>query len=151
MLHLLRGVKRQKPRDIPIRRHTVDALERWLGARAEWANQDPIYKVKPAAPLFVRRDLRKKPGTMDAARLPLDRNALDHLLRSIADQAGVTPPGDALAHAFRHHFGAELARRGVPPFQIQQLMGHTDPRTTSIYTQLAGLELHAALAEAGWD
>ena len=38
--------------------------------------------------------------------------------------------------------------RGVPLSVIQQLLGHDDPRTTSIYTAAHAEDLSAALADA---
>jgi site-specific recombinase XerD len=63
--------------------------------------------------------------------------------------AGVAPPEGAMAHALRHTYGMDLAMRGVPLSVIQQLMGHDDPRTTSIYTVAHAEDLSAALAAAG--
>ena len=54
-----------------------------------------------------------------------------------------------MAHALRHTYGMDLAMRGVPLSVIQQLMGHDDPRTTSIYTVAHAEDLSAALADAG--
>jgi integrase len=45
----------------------------------------------------------------------------------------------------------DLAIRGVPLSVIQQLMGHDDPRTTSIYTVAHAEDLSAALADAASD
>jgi site-specific recombinase XerD len=54
-----------------------------------------------------------------------------------------------MAHALRHTYGMDLAMRGVPLSVIQQLLGHDDPRTTSIYTVAHAEDLSAALADAG--
>lgn len=40
-------------------------------------------------------------------------------------------------HAMRHLFGTELAEGKVDMLVIQQLLGHIDPKSTSIYTHLA--------------
>ncbi len=54
-----------------------------------------------------------------------------------------------MAHALRHAYGMDLAMRGVPLSVIQQLLGHDDPRTTSIYTAAHAEDLSAALSDAG--
>src|SRR5688500_10775990 len=54
-----------------------------------------------------------------------------------------------MAHALRHAYGMDLAMGGVPLSVIQQLLGHDDPRTTSIYTAAHAEDLSAALADAG--
>jgi site-specific recombinase XerD len=45
---------------------------------------------------------------------------------------------------------AQLAVRGVPLPIIQQLMGHTDPATTTIYTRATGNDTAVVLDDAGW-
>ena len=54
-----------------------------------------------------------------------------------------------MAHALRHSYGMELALRGVPLPVIQQLLGHTDPRTSSIYTTAHATDLTDTLRAAG--
>ena len=88
--------------------------------------------------LFVRHD-----GS------PLTQQLLDRTLRRLASSAASTPPEGAMAHALRHAYGMDLAMRGVPLSVIQQLLGHDDPRTTSIYTAAHAEDLSAALADAG--
>src|SRR3546814_6660661 len=38
-------------------------------------------------------------------------------------------------HAFRHLFGAELAESDVDVITRQQLLGHSDPKSTEIYSR----------------
>jgi integron integrase len=56
-------------------------------------------------------------------------------LARAARMAGVTKR--VTAHVLRHSFATHLILRGVDIRSIQQLLGHTDVRTTEIYTQLA--------------
>ncbi|MDQ6613405.1 MAG: tyrosine-type recombinase/integrase, partial [Actinomycetota bacterium] len=115
-----------KHRDVPLGRATVDALDAWLAARPTGSPTGMTLPARKADPLFVRVDGRA-----------LTPSGLDRLLRIFAIRAQVTTPEGAMAHAFRHSYGVTLALRGVPQAVIGQLMGHADPRTTSIYTTVA--------------
>ena len=125
-----------KTREVPLPRATVDAVDEWLAERAQAAKDRRA--PRPTDLLFVRRD-----GSA------LSPQALDRLVRGLAGRASVVLPAGAAAHAFRHHYGVTLALRGVPGNVISQLMGHADPRTTSIYTTVASTQLIAALDDAG--
>lgn len=80
----------------------------------------------------------------------MSTDSLYHLIKRIALAAGVVLPDDALGHGLRHHFGVQLAIRGVPPATLQQLMGPTDPRTTAPPLRHASRDLVNALDDAGW-
>jgi integrase/recombinase XerC len=127
-----------KPRDVPLPRGAIAAVDTWLAERSEPTSQRSALAARRADPLFVRPN-----GT------PLSEQALDRIIRGLALRAGVILPVGAAAHAFRHHYGVTLALRGVPTAVISQLMGHADPRTTAIYTTVAATQLIAALDDAG--
>jgi site-specific recombinase XerD len=127
-----------KARDVPLPRATVDAIEDWLAERVRPREGGEALKARRADPLFVRSD-----GS------GFSPQALDRVVRGLAQRAGVVLPEGAAAHAFRHHYGVTLALRGVPQTVISQLMGHADPRTTAIYTTVASTQLIAALDDAG--
>lgn len=61
--------------------------------------------------------------------------------RWIKRYAGTNP------HSLRHALGVEAARKGVHPAVIARCLGHSDMRTTFIYTQMAGTDL-VAMADA---
>lgn len=134
VLHIQRGTKSGRAREVPLARHTVARLEKYLAERSE--------RGLPATgrdPLFVRNNGQD-----------FSTDALYHLVKRLAHAAAAHLPDDALVHGLRHHFGLQLAMRGVPPATLQQLMGHQDPRTTSIYTRHASFDLINALDDAGW-
>ncbi len=134
ILHIRRGAKGNKRREVPLPRHTTDRLDAYLAERVARG-----IRCGPRTELFVRNDATA-----------FSTDALYHLVKRVALAAGATLPDDALVHGLRHHFGVQLAMRGVPPATLQQLMGHTDPRTTALYTRHASRDLVNALDDAGW-
>jgi len=134
VLHIQRGTKSGRAREVPLARHTVDRLDKYLAEREERG-----MTRNGRDSLFVRNDGRD-----------FSTDALYHLVKRLAHAAAAHLPDDALVHGLRHHFGLQLAMRGVPPATLQQLMGHRDPRTTSIYTRHASFDLINALDDAGW-
>ncbi|MCA1846293.1 MAG: site-specific integrase [Actinobacteria bacterium] len=134
VLHLRHGVKGGKRRDVPVPRSVLESCERWTSER-----HARFRKPAASALLFVRNNGR-----------PLDDAWLDRLVVRLARQSGVAMRDQVAAHGFRHHFGTQLALRRVAPAVIQELMGHTDPRTTAIYTRSVASHLVDALDDAGW-
>jgi len=134
ILHIRRGAKGNKRREVPLPRHTTNRIETYLAERAQHG-----IRSGPRTELFVRNDGRA-----------MSTDSLYHLIKRLALAAGATLPDDALVHGLRHHFGVQLAIRGVPPAALQQVMGHRDPRTTALYTRHASRDLVNALDDAGW-
>lgn len=52
--------------------------------------------------------------------------------RSACKRAGLTP---VTFHALRAHYSTIVADRGLPLSLLQALLGHADPKTTSIYVR----------------
>jgi site-specific recombinase XerD len=134
VLHIQRGTKSGRVREVPLAKHTVDRLDKYLAERGERG-----LAATGRESLFIRNDGRD-----------FTTDALYHLVKRLAQAAAAHLPDDALVHGLRHYFGLQLAMRGVPPATLQQLMGHQDPRTTSIYTRHASFDLINALDDAGW-
>jgi len=134
VLLVRRGTKSGHRREIPIPGHTHDRLTSYLEDRIQ-----RHLKIGPRQPLFVRSSGEK-----------LTTANLYYIVKRIARASRATLPEDALVHGFRHHYGLQLALRGLPPATLQQLMGHSDPRTTALYTRHASFDLINALDDAGW-
>jgi site-specific recombinase XerD len=75
-----------------------------------------------AGPLFV---------TASGARL--DRHAVFRLIRRLAAQAGIASAAKLSPHSLRHAFATAARAEGVPLEDVQDAMGHADPRTTRRY------------------
>jgi integrase/recombinase XerD len=136
ILRITKAAKGGKARNVPVPDDVVAAVTDHLDDRRQLDGDRP---VAIDAPLLARPDGR-----------PLNPQVIDRIIRRCASEAGVRVPDGAAAHALRHHFGVQLTLRGVPLPALQQLMGHADPRTTSIYTAMAEADLTGVLEDAGW-
>ena len=125
-------------RNVPLPRVTMQALDAYLDERMAGDTEREPRSSESRDRLFIR---------VNGTRFTV--NVLDRLLRQLARRANVELPEGAAAHAMRHHYGVTLALRGVPQSVIAQLMGHADPRTTSIYTTVGSQELIGVLDDAG--
>lgn len=65
----------------------------------------------------------------------MDRSYVRQLLRRVSREAGLPPAvhEHMHPHVLRHSAATILAADGVPPSEIQQLLGHADLRTTQRY------------------
>lgn len=69
-------------------------------------------------------------------RLRLSRQAVWRMIQRHGEKAGV-PAEERHPHAMRHLFGVELAEDDVDLLTRQHLMGHSDPKSTAIYTAMS--------------
>ena len=129
LLRLRRATKSGNERDVPLPDRAVDALDNFLAERTLGGRTQP---------LLVRLDGER-----------MTRQDIDHVLRRLCRTGGVSAPVGEMAHGLRHHYGTQLALHSVPVPIIQQLLGHADPRTSSIYTRVAAQSLVDALTSAG--
>lgn len=73
------------------------------------------------------------------------------LVRRLARAAGLKSAGQLSPHSLRHTFATSLDDAGVPLQDIQDAMGHADPRTTRRYMAThQHLDRHATYAFAAW-
>lgn len=75
-----------------------------------------------AGPLFV---------TSRGGRV--DRHAVFRLVRRLAAEAGIADADRLSPHSLRHAFATTARSEGVPLEDVQDAMGHADPRTTRRY------------------
>lgn len=66
----------------------------------------------------------------------LSRQAVHDLVQAYGQKLGI-PVAHLHPHAMRHLYGTELTEEDVPTLTVQSLMGHADPKTTAIYTELS--------------
>jgi site-specific recombinase XerD len=97
-----------------------EALDRYLAARTATAPADgPTH-------LF----------TTDTGR-PVDRTHLFKLVRRLAREADLPHPDSITPHSLRHTFATLATERGADLDDLQDAMGHADPRTTRRYQRSA--------------
>lgn len=123
------GTKGGRKRVVPVPARTVAAIDDYLD---EWGTATTTKQ------LLLRRD-----GQLINQQFVYSR------LLALCRTADIDPPTGALPHAMRHTYGMTLAARGVPLPLIQQLMGHVDPRVTTIYTRAHATDLTDAMRHAG--
>jgi integrase/recombinase XerD len=63
----------------------------------------------------------------------LDRHAVFRLVRRLAERAGIPAAAQLSPHSLRHAFATTARAEGVPLEDVQDAMGHADPRTTRRY------------------
>ena len=82
------------------------------------------------------------------------------LIRRLARRAGIAGADKISPHSLRHSFATELLGAGVPLQDVQDAMGHADPRTTRAYdrsrhnldrhpTYTMATNLHRSASSAG--
>jgi integrase len=101
--------KGSKPRRRVLTPAAGDALDAYVGARTD-------------GPLFM---------TSTGGRI--DRHAVFRLIRRLARQAGIAEWQRLSPHSLRHAFATTARAEGVPLEDVQDAMGHADPRTTRRY------------------
>ncbi|MEV4346709.1 tyrosine-type recombinase/integrase [Actinoplanes sp. NPDC049596] len=82
--------------------------------------------------LAVRGD-REGPLFMTSTGSRLDRHAVFRLVRRLARVAGIAGADRLSPHSLRHAFATTARAEGVPLEDVQDAMGHADPRTTRRY------------------
>ncbi len=65
--------------------------------------------------------------------------SIERIFHDARVKAGITKP--ATVHSLRHGFATHLLESGVNLVYIQQLLGHADIRTTSIYLHLVRMDV----------
>jgi len=99
--------------------------------------------------LFIStRNRRVSPEAYRGARRRITARAFRDVLVAYGKRAGV-PRAELRPHAMRHLFGTELAEGNVDLLLRQELLGHSDAKSTKIYDRVAMRRKFKAADDAG--
>jgi integrase/recombinase XerD len=73
---------------------------------------------------------------------PVKPKRIYNMVKRYARKAGIT---DFHPHSFRHYFATQLVEQGVSLKIVQELLGHADISTTSIYLDVCPVHLNDAI------
>lgn len=114
-------------RIVPLTPDIANLLMNYLEAREERGET-----LKPSSPLFIA--VGNRAGGQRISRRGI-RLIVDYYLNQAALKQ--TPGRTISAHSLRHTAGTLALRSGAELRQVQDLLGHADPRTTCIYAHVA--------------
>lgn len=86
------------------------------------------------------------PRSGEARRRQLHPSALEKQLRAAVSAAGICKK--VSCHTFRHTFATQLLEGGYDIRTVQELLGHSDVRTTQIYTHVLNRGGNAVITPA---
>jgi len=143
--------KGQKDRTVPLPETVIPELRKQLECvrdihqRDLARNYDGVFlmnsldrKYKNAAKEFIwqwffpAKQLTYVEATREHRRYHLHETHVQKAIKQAVRQAGI--PKRASAHTFRHSFASHLLQANYDIRTIQELLGHSDVRTTMIYT-----------------
>jgi site-specific recombinase XerD len=109
--------------------------------------QKDRYTILSQRTLEVLRDYWREYRPQDwlfpgnPATEPLSVSAVQRVFGKVLLRAGIKKP--ASVHTLRHSFATHLLEDGTDLYHIQRLLGHTSPKTTTVYLHLSRRDLRS--------
>jgi integrase len=95
-------------------------------------NIQPLPGISSGSGFFAQKELTPIPGTSENRRYHLHETRVQEALKKAARMTKLTKR--VTSHTFRHSFATHLLQANYDIRTIQTMLGHTDVRTTMIYT-----------------
>jgi len=86
-------------------------------------------------PTLIFPNQNGTPETIRKADMPMDREGAQEALKAALRDCGIKKR--ISIHSLRHSYGVHLVEGNVHLRHIQELLGHSDPQTTALYTRLS--------------
>ncbi len=120
ILHIQRKGSRDKHDTVVVSNEVTELFEDYVSSKKEFEIEDALFTNH-------MRGVRNE---------RLNRETISFIVKRRLRAIGINDP-KITAHSLRHTCGSLMIEQGYDPQLIQDMLGHTDPATTRIYTNMA--------------